>query len=326
MGCGFPNPLQVWQSLRRRTEWRRKICERSLKAIPVETAIQGLSQPSLDDPTEEVRQAGNGAEQSLYCKLQLSGEEISLLKAAEEAGREQALEETRAYIAHEVRSAIGPLRIISQMLRDDLDRAGFKNGKAAEYIERILEQTDTAYHVIRRYVDYSRPLDPQLKPTELASLLADSLDEIHAECLSRNIEVAVNVEPGMQALMDRALMAEALRNVLQNAIEAMDAGGKLALSAGTGKNWVVLEINDTGRGLKPEHLRQAFELGFTTKLGAQGAGVGLALSRRIVHEAHGGQISLTNNQNGAGATLTIKLPANRETQNGSQETAAFDRR
>ncbi|MGH9844669.1 MAG: sensor histidine kinase [Blastocatellia bacterium] len=270
--------------------------------MSVETAIQELSRPLLDDQGRD-----------------------ALLKLAEEAGREQALEETRAFIAHEVRSAIGPLRIISQMLRDDLDRAGLNHAKATEYIERILQQSEAVYQVVRCYLDYTRPLDPQLIPTKLAPVLQDSLGEIRAECLNRKIQVALSVEPGTQALIDRELMAQVLRNVLQNAIEAMGAGGKLTLSARREKDWVVLEISDTGPGLKPEPLRRVFELGFTTKLGTQGAGVGLALARRIIHEAHSGQISLTNNPNGIGATVTIKLPLAEETHNGSQKAATFDR-
>lgn len=288
----------------------------------VKQSLLELTRLAAIDPSSEVKAQAARALEQLRHKLRYLDPDVLVNIITEEpiekrdVARELALEETRAFVAHEVKSAIGPLRIISQRLQENLAQAGLNNGKTAEYLERIIKQTDTAYSVVNRYVDYSRPLDPQLNLTELASLLQESLDEIRAECLNREIEVALSIEPGMQALMDRALMAQVLRNLLQNAIEAMDAGGKLTLSARKEKNWVVLEISDTGPGLKPEHLRRVFELGFTTKLGTQGAGVGLALSRRIVHEAHGGQISLTNNQNGVGARVTIKLPGDEKTQNG----------
>jgi hypothetical protein len=113
---------------------------------------------------------------------------------------------------------------------------------------------------------------------------------------------------GARALVDSSLVGQAVRNVILNAIEAMEGGGELTVATRQEVDRVIVAISDTGPGFKPEHLSRVFELGFTTKLGKRRAGVGLALVRRIVEQGHNGRVSITNNPGGVGATVTIGLP------------------
>ncbi len=244
-------------------------------------------------------------------------EETPAWAMAEKIGREKALEETRAFIGHEIKSVIGPLRLAAKLLYKSLEQPEINKNKLVEYTQQILDQTVVAYEVVNRYNDLTKPLVPILRLADVNKLLAENLDAAHAACADKNLAIVRQLGHIPKILVDRELLTQALWNVLWNAIEAMERDGKLTVAAHHEGNQVVVTISDTGRGLKPEHLSRVFEVGFTTKLGKQGVGLGLALARRIIADAHNGQISISNNPGGIGATVSIKLPiTNEDATNG----------
>jgi signal transduction histidine kinase len=271
--------------------------------MPVETAIQELSQPSLNDQGRE-----------------------ALADEADVIGRDQVLEETRAFIAHELRHALLPIDILNQMLREALAQGNLDEHKVAEFTEIISKQTARAHRLVNRYLEYAQPFTPSLKQVDINQFLNSRLDSFRAEFNRRNIVVTPPEGPGPQVRIDRQLMAEALHQVWLNAMDAMEQGGRLTVNARREQDSVIVTISDTGTGIKSQYLSRLFELGFTTRLGRTVAGVGLALARRIIYEAHGGRISISNNPDGVGATVTILLPvAGMEEANGNQDSAFADR-
>jgi signal transduction histidine kinase len=104
---------------------------------------------------------------------------------------------------------------------------------------------------------------------------------------------------------------QVMLNLLNNAVQAMPQGGTLTISLGTqtrderGGVWV--QVRDTGVGIPVENLERIFEPFFTTKSPAEGTGLGLAVSYRIVHE-HDGVIEVAS-QVGHGTTFVVWLPA-----------------
>lgn len=251
-----------------------------------------------------------------------AAEKIALSEHNKKVERERALEETRAFIAHEVKSAIGPLRIVAQLLNEDVQMPTLDRGKLAQYAQRILDQTEAAYEVVNQYLDYAKPLKPKYELTDINQLIREGLDEIRTKCDQSNIEIIEHFDPSAHASVDRSLMAQVLRNLLNNAVEAMECSGKLTIMTHRKESQVVIQISDTGTGIKPDILHRVFELGFTTKLGRRGAGIGLALARRIISEGHGGDIAISNNVDGEGATVTIKLPITKETKSDGEQSLA----
>jgi len=103
-------------------------------------------------------------------------------------------------------------------------------------------------------------------------------------------------------------------NLLQNAAQAIPGEGTIRVATRRDGAAVVIEVADTGVGFDEETGSRLFELGFTTRRGRGGSGLGLALSRRIV-EDHGGTIRATG-EPGAGATFRVRLPLDPETEEG----------
>lgn len=304
---------------------RRRAAEVIIYYTDSDQALKELSRVTAADPVSEIRTEARKAQEQFYRRLYYFRKEPSLL-LAEQIGREAALEETRAFIAHEVKSAIGPLRIVAQLLNEAVQSPGLDRDKLSEYTERILKQTEAAYEVVNQYVDYTKPLRLKRELTDINQLIEHSLAEVRADCGQRSINIIRRFEPAAHASVDRSLMSQVLRNVLHNAIEAMEGGGALTITTRLEENQIVIQVSDTGAGFKPDDVSRVFELGFTTKLGKRGAGIGLALARRIIGEGHDGSISVANNTEGKGATVIIKLPVTKEIKPDGKQSLAPARR
>jgi two-component system sensor histidine kinase HydH len=251
----------------------------------------------------------------------------AVAKEDSEVSREQVLEETRAFIAHELRNALLPIDILNEMQRKALAEGKLDERKTAEFTEIISKQSSRMHRLVNRYLEYAQRFTPKLEQVNINQFLNNRLDSFRAEFDRRGIILTPPEGPGTQVRIDRRLMAEALEEVWLNAMDAMEQGGRLTVHTQREQGRVIVTISDTGRGVKPDHLGRLFELGFTTRLGRTVAGVGLALARRIIHEAHGGRISIANNPDGAGATVTILLPATAVGEaNGNQDSAVAHRR
>jgi signal transduction histidine kinase len=119
------------------------------------------------------------------------------------------------------------------------------------------------------------------------------------------IEVRCELDPAAAFVKaDRAVLMEALRNIVQNAVDAMPTGGKLRLTSALVDGFVELAISDTGEGIAPEHLEDIFQLYFTTK--EDGNGVGLPLALRAV-DLHGGTLNIESKLN-QGTSVRVRLP------------------
>jgi HEAT repeat protein/anti-sigma regulatory factor (Ser/Thr protein kinase) len=273
-----------------------------------EQVLNELSRLATSDPFDEVKSAAYEGRERLLRRMRYLGVETETVTRAEEIGQIKILEESRAFIAHEVKNAIGPLRVTAQLLNETLTQSNIDRDKLAEYTRRIINQTNAAYEVVNRYIDYSRRLTPHLDPVDINRLLRSCLNEVRAECGQNRVYVNLQLGKTSKALVDTVLIEAVFRNALQNAIEAMECDGNLTIATCQDANRIIVTIRDTGPGVKPEHLDRVFELGFTTRMTKRGAGLGLWLVRRIVEEAHGGRVSMVNNPGGNGASLNIELP------------------
>lgn len=240
--------------------------------------------------------------------------------------RASAMEETRAFIAHEFRHALTPLNAYVKMLDEALAQPNIDKEKLSSLSARIRRQTDTAFDLVNQYMDYSRPLTPRFALVDINDLLRQSLEEFKAELENRKIVLQSRLVGNAGAEVDEKMLTQVLRNVIGNAIQATDKEGSLVVETNLGEGEVVIAIRDTGTGIKPEHLPHIFEIGFTTKSGVRGAGIGLALSKRIIEEAHNGSIVIDNNPVGSGATVVITLPRKQvEIKHGRHGLAFADR-
>jgi signal transduction histidine kinase len=119
------------------------------------------------------------------------------------------------------------------------------------------------------------------------------------------------VEPGLgPVLADRERVGQVLRNLVTNALQHTPAGGRVTVAARPAGGAVAFAVADTGEGIPAEHLPLVFErfhrVDPSRARATGGAGLGLAIVRRLV-EAHGGTVAVES-EPGRGATFTFTLP------------------
>ena len=107
-----------------------------------------------------------------------------------------------------------------------------------------------------------------------------------------------------EVYVDPVHINQVLINLVENAYQAMNEGGKLVINGENKNDQVLITINDNGSGISEDHLTKLFEPLFTTK--AKGIGLGLAISKNLV-ENNGGTI-VVESEEGEGSTFTLFLP------------------
>lgn len=209
-----------------------------------------------------------------------------------------------AGIAHEVGSPLGVARGRAEMilLRGQTDEDDSKN------LRTIVDRIDHVSRLITQLLDYLRPQPSQMQAVDAAHSLrvVAELLEPHA----RSHEVTLDVCGGEGAARLRAdpgQLQQVLVNLVMNAIDACDHGGRVTLSARASADDVVLEVADNGHGIDSHDRAHIFDPFFTTKKRGQGTGLGLWVVAQVAR-AHDAEIELDTTR-GTGTTVRIVWPS-----------------
>ena len=232
---------------------------------------------------------------------------IHLYEQAQRRQRLALIGTMAAGVAHEIRNPLASIKGAAQFVQKDLEGTAGKE-EAKEYLQLLVGEVDRLNGVVESFLTYARPIDPRRQDVLLEVFLKDLL-RLHAAALPPSIKVETRFEPDLPAVrVDPALLTTAITNAIRNAVEVMPEGGTLTIrSSGVAsalRNWVAIEVEDTGPGIPRQDLDQIFQPFFTTK--AKGTGLGLAISLRIL-EAHGGDI-VAENVEPRGSRFTFFLP------------------
>ncbi len=208
-----------------------------------------------------------------------------------------------AGVAHEVKNPLNSMRLWLENLKESLPKDA--DGAALQAVHVLDAEIDRLDAVVKRFLDFSRPMDVRLEPTQLADLLREVLKVAKPQLQKANVQVAQLLPIGVpEVFVDRDLLKQAVLNLVLNAVEAMPNGGQLQLTLSRRGDMAEITVGDTGNGILPENRQKVFQLFFTTRPG--GSGIGLANTFRIV-QLHNGSIDFTS-EVGRGTTFRIELP------------------
>lgn len=208
-----------------------------------------------------------------------------------------------AQLAHEIGT---PLSSVSGHLQLALLQRELPGG-LRERLEVATREIERIGRIVRDYLDSTRSLEPEKKPTSLAQVLEEAVEVTRGSEPSkgRHLEVKVVDDPS-DFVTDPGLLRQIVINLLTNALDAVEDGGRVSLEARTADDDVLVVVRDTGSGISPEDLRRIFEPFYTTKGRGKGTGLGLAICRELT-AALGGTISVESAP-GNGSTFTVRLP------------------
>ncbi len=234
----------------------------------------------------------------------------------EKASTEKRIENERtssilllaAGVAHELGNPLNSLNIHLQLIERKLK----KLQAPAREVDALTDSIGVCRDEVRRldgiisnFLEAIRPRPPDLAELHLLEVLDDVLRFQHSELEDRGIEVEVEAGPDLPVVMaDRNQLKQVFFNVIKNAVEAMEPGGRLHLKARSDDDSVYLLFGDTGSGIKQEDLLRMFEPYHTTK--PTGHGLGLMIVQRIMRE-HGGQVGVESKAD-VGTVVTLEFP------------------
>ncbi len=214
-----------------------------------------------------------------------------------------------AEVAHEIRN---PLTVM-KMLYHSLDLK-FPGGDPRAKDAAIMgEKMDHLNRIVEQILDFARSTEPKLAAVNVNALLDDLALLTRHKLKNQGITLVRDLAPDLPPILGDALQLEqAFLNLLLNAVQAMPAGGRLAVTTrvanaegGSVPGEVLIEFTDTGEGMSEEQCSRVFSsILSTTK--ARGTGLGLAIVTRVI-ETHRGTIQVRSRE-GRGTTMIVTLP------------------
>ncbi len=215
-----------------------------------------------------------------------------------------AWNEAARRIAHEIKNPLTPIRLAAErMLKKHRQGEPGLAGAIEDGVEIIVREVATLQGMVDEFSRFARMPRPQPARTDVPRLVAETLH------LYQNLKPGVEVEARLDGdltgvMLDGEQIKRALINLLDNAVEATDAPGRVTVSAQQRDGHFAIKVADTGRGIPPEAKEKLFLPYFSTK--GRGTGLGLAIVHRIVADHHG-SIRVEDNHP-RGTVFTVELP------------------
>lgn len=179
--------------------------------------------------------------------------------------------------------------------------------KLKEVDEKLLNEmskdTQRLKTIAERFSKIGSKPDPT--PEDIRPALENAVNYIRNRSSKKIIFSTILPEKETRVYLNIPLFEWVIENLCKNAIDAMDATGKITIKViPEGKN-LIIDVADTGKGIAKANFRNVFKPGYTTK--ARGWGLGLSLVKRIIEENHNGRIFVKNSESGKGTTFRIIL-------------------
>lgn len=207
-------------------------------------------------------------------------------------------------LVHELRNPLNSMSLNLQLLEEDFSDTQRNREDLHKRVRRIREEVKHLNRILTDFRRYAGLPPLALEVVDLATLIEEVLDFNEPEAQRQNIQVIREIQELPLIQLDRAQFKQALQNLVINAHQAMQDGGKLIVRAKPFNGQIRIEFEDSGTGIDAAILDSIFDLFVSTK--EDGTGVGLTIVKQVV-ESHGGSIKVTS-QVDQNTTFSILLP------------------
>jgi two-component system phosphate regulon sensor histidine kinase PhoR len=218
-----------------------------------------------------------------------------------------------ANVSHELRT---PITSIKGFVETLMDGGVHSHQDAENFISIIAKQADRMNSIIEDLLFLSRveqnveDRKVQLEECPLCDVLQEAIDISAKKAEAKKVRIALDCPGDLKGMINPALLEQAVTNLIDNAINYSDPGGRVEVEAEREGNGIVIRVRDQGCGIEKKHHTRIFERFYrvdkarSRKVG--GTGLGLAIVKHIV-QAHGGRITVESVP-GGGSVFSIHLP------------------
>jgi signal transduction histidine kinase len=253
----------------------------------------------------------------------LSGIVLALRAAQRQMRLSQMKTDFVSNVSHELRTPLASIRVFGEFLK--MGRVSDEE-KIREYGEYIETESRRLTQLVNNILDFSRIESGRktydFNETDPSALVYSTLKTFDIQLKQRGFSVHVTEPPVPlpPVFVDAEAIAQALINLLDNAVKYSGAAHEIEVELGQEKGFVTIGVHDHGIGLSREEQQKVFEKFYRVCTGlvheSRGSGLGLSLVKHIV-EAHKGRVTVESEQ-GRGSTFTIRLPVK---ERAAEETA-----
>ncbi len=205
--------------------------------------------------------------------------------------------------AHQLGTPISSLMGWIEIVQSD----EIPTGQRREAVAEVEKDVERLKRVASRFSDIGSM--PKLSLLPLDPVIASTVEYIERRLPKHGkaVHLTTDLEPGLKAPLNSELFEWVIENLLKNALDATEGReGRIRIAARRVDRHVVIDVEDTGKGIDRREWKNIFRPGFSTK--KRGWGLGLSLARRIVEDYHGGELGLLQSKPGHGSTFRITLP------------------
>ncbi|MGH7628743.1 MAG: two-component system sensor histidine kinase NtrB [Gemmatimonadales bacterium] len=220
-----------------------------------------------------------------------------------------------AGVMHEINNPLATIGACVAAIEGRLDEPdAAARASVREYLQIIDKEVERCTGIVNGLLDFSRPKGRAKQPVALNAVVEDALFLLKHHRRFGQFAVTRELDPHLPMVVANAeQLIQVLMALLLNAVDAMEAGGRLTVRTGRSRaraDEVFIDVEDTGHGIPRSERFKIFEPFYTTKPQEQGTGLGLSICYGIVQE-HAGRIEVES-QPGEGARFRVILPVSSE--------------
>ncbi|MFO8061558.1 MAG: ATP-binding protein [bacterium] len=209
--------------------------------------------------------------------------------------KQAAMGEMSALIAHELKNPLNGISILIQRI--------IKRGGSDSMIMQINDEVERINERIMKYMEFSKTNEYHFTPCSIDDIIEHTLESLSVRIEEKGVDVSVKSEGGMISA-DFQYLATVLKNIIENALEAVDEDGRIAVRVLNDGHELSIIIEDNGPGIPEADREKIFRLYYSTK--EKGSGIGLSTAYRIIKD-HQGSIDVESSELG-GVLFRIILP------------------
>jgi signal transduction histidine kinase len=214
-----------------------------------------------------------------------------------------AVGQLAAGIVHDIKN---PLAVISG-LTEELQENITEDSALRAPLSQIRDNAVRASGIVTDLLKFARQTNPEKRYQDVSDSVRSSIRLNDYLTRRANVRVAADLPPRpVMTMYDAQQIEQVLINLIQNAVQAMPAGGQLAIAVRSSAPWIEIEVRDSGVGIPAKNLGRIFDPFFTTKPPGEGTGLGLSVSYGIIAQ-HQGAIDVRS-EVGRGSAFTVRLP------------------
>jgi two-component system sensor histidine kinase SenX3 len=242
-----------------------------------------------------------------------AGQTIGALAVIEDVSEHHRIDKTRrdfvANLSHELRTPVGAVSLLGEMLVDEPDVAVRK-----QLTDRLLIEADRMSATIDDLLELSRiesATQSYDEPVHMQAVVKEALARTRVAAEKSEIQIAsIGPDEPMMLTGNRDQLVTALVNLVENAIKYSSAGGSVSVRSRADNDMITLAVQDSGRGIPARDLDRVFERFYRVDRAREsstgGTGIGLSIVRHVALN-HGGTVQVTSFE-GDGSTFTMTLP------------------